>query len=250
MELFAFPVNLILALVWGGIILWLWKDYRRSVFVRWFLSPLATLSSILLFGSVCLVAGFAGVECTRSWWFTSELFFMMTVLAFVLLRGLRDAGGKLRYRFILNHFGLLTVLVSLFFGSPDKDVLRLSLTPGMTSNIAYREDGSMDKLRYEVFLEDFRTDYYENGVPAVYEASISVDGKTVSLKVNSPYAARFAEQIYLVSASGPQAQGGCVLQVVRQPWKWLTVIGIILMVTGAVLLFVQGPQTLSGHREE
>ena len=250
MELFAFPVNLILALVWGGIILWLWKDYRRSAFVRWFLSPLATLSSILLFGSGCLVAGFAGVECTCSWWFTAVLFFMMTVLAFVLLRGLRDAGGKLRYRFILNHFGLLTVLVSLFFGSPDKDVLRLSLTPGMTSNIAYREDGSMDKLRYEVCLEDFRTDYYENGVPAVYEATISVNGKTVSLKVNSPYAARFAEQIYLVSASGPQAQGGCVLQVVRQPWKWLTVIGIILMVTGAVLLFVQGPQTLSGHREE
>ncbi|MGM9734888.1 MAG: cytochrome c biogenesis protein ResB [Candidatus Cryptobacteroides sp.] len=241
MELLAFPVNLILTVLWVAAVLFLWRNHGSRPVMRFLLSPWTTITSILLFASGCLVLGFTcDVSLTGSWWFVAELVFLMTVLLAVLLRGLRDASGKLRVRFILNHAGLLLVLVSLFCGIPDNDILRVSLVPGQETGIAYREDGSVDRLSHTLLLDDFTTDYFDNGVPSVYEAKVQVDGRPVSIKVNDPFTAGFGEQVYLVAAGG-EGEGGCVLQVVRQPWKYLTVIGILMMIAGAVMLFAKGP---------
>lgn len=242
MEVLAFPVNIILAILWVAAVLFLWRNHGKSRMMRFLLSPWTTVTSILLFASGCLVLGFTcDVRMTGSWWFVAELVFLMTVLLAVLLRGWRDASGKLRVRFILNHAGLLVVLVSLFCGIPDTDVLRMSLVPGQKSDTAFREDGSVDKLRYVISLDDFSTEYFDNGVPSVYEAKVRVDGSPVSIRVNNPFTARLGEQIYLVAAGG-SGDGGCVMQIVRQPWKYLTVIGILMMIAGAVMLFARGPQ--------
>ena len=34
----------------------------------------------------------------------------------------------------------------------------------------------------------------------------------------------------------------CILQIVRQPWKYVMVTGILMMLAGAVLLFINGPK--------
>jgi uncharacterized membrane protein HdeD (DUF308 family) len=38
----------------------------------------------------------------------------------------------------------------------------------------------------------------------------------------------------------------CVLQIVREPWRHTALAGILLMIAGALLLFIQGP---AGKRE-
>ncbi|MGM9747209.1 MAG: cytochrome c biogenesis protein ResB [Candidatus Cryptobacteroides sp.] len=241
LDWFALPVNIFAAILWVVVIVLLWNRRHSLRIAKFFLSPLATILSISLFASGCLVLG---ILCDRSlvtsWWFVAELFFLMTVLAFVLLRGLRTPSGKIRYGFILNHLGLLIVLISLFFGAPDTDILRMSLRKGEVAEMAWREDGSPEVLGYRIGLESFSTEYFENGVPAVYEAVLDMDGKRVSLKVNSPVKAGFGEQIYLVSAGADDS--GCVLQIVRQPWKYMTVTGIVLMLAGAAILFIRGPR--------
>jgi hypothetical protein len=33
----------------------------------------------------------------------------------------------------------------------------------------------------------------------------------------------------------------CILEIVREPWKYLTVAGIVMLLAGALLLFIGGP---------
>jgi hypothetical protein len=65
---------------------------------------------------------------------------------------------------------------------------------------------------------------------------VAVDDKVVDIEVNSPYSQRFGEDIYLVN----YASEGCVLQIVREPWRGVTAVGVVVMLLGAVVLFLQG----------
>jgi hypothetical protein len=64
------------------------------------------------------------------------------------------------------------------------------------------------------------------------------DGKQVSISVNHPYSVNMGEAIYLASLS----EGSCVLQIVREPWRYFALAGIILMLAGAFMLFIKGPR--------
>ena len=94
-------------------------------------------------------------------------------------------------------------------------------------------------LSYEISLLDVETEYSQDGIPSHYEALISVNGKSpVTLSVNHPYNVRFGEDLYLASIS----EDSCVLQIVREPWRYFALAGIILMLAGAFLLFINGPR--------
>ena len=71
------------------------------------------------------------------------------------------------------------------------------------------------------------------------------------LFVNHPYDRTLSEKIYLVSF-GKTLMGEtyAVIEIVKEPWQWLSAAGIIMLIAGAVLLFVQGPRkTVSGERK-
>ena len=82
----------------------------------------------------------------------------------------------------------------------------------------------------------------EDGSPELFRAKIAVNGEVVTIEVNSPYAQRYGEDIYLVSYT-PE---GCVLQVVREPWRMVSTIGIVLLLIGAFMLFMKGFQNREG----
>ena len=94
-------------------------------------------------------------------------------------------------------------------------------------------EGKHFYLDYDLQLTGFDADYYQNGMPKSYVAE----------EVNHPYEYKFGEDIYLVSydtrSDKPQY---CVLQIVRQPWKYIQLIGIIMTIAGAVGMFIGGPQ--------
>jgi hypothetical protein len=71
---------------------------------------------------------------------------------------------------------------------------------------------------------------------------VTVDSKNVTLRVNHPYNRTLSETIYLISYDGerPTDARYCILEVVREPWRWVTVAGIVMLIAGAILMFIQG----------
>lgn len=250
-EFFSFPLNVILLAIWLLAMLWIWKDRRRTMFVTHMLSFPATIASMLFVLMVCFAIGFTGMRwLAYSWVFVALLLYMQTVLLFVLLRGWREASptgariGPVRWRFILLHLGLLITIVSAFWGAPDNGTVRIKAYEGEPVSAGLLENGMPVWLDYEVELLDFDMESYENDVPSDYSARMLIDGKSATLRVNHPYTFGFGRQAYLVgydASAGADSQY-CTIQVVTEPWKYLTLAGIIMILSGALLLFLGGPR--------
>ena len=245
----SFPLNLILALIWAVSMFSIWKIRRKSIFVQFMLSRGATVSSILLFLIFSLVVGVTGYRWLVSTWvFAAVMLYFQTVLLFVILRGWRAQTatgarlGAVRWRFLLNHAGILLAVSSAFWGAPDTEVLRIRALRDIPVREAFSMDGDSHWLPYEIRLNEFKTETYSNGVPSMYEASLDVDGKEVILRVNEPYAVSFGKDLYLVGFDSSGDNESCILQLVDEPWKYSALAGVVMMLSGAFLLFIGGPR--------
>lgn len=237
--LFAFPLNLLLAVLWTAFLVWLKKYHPCCVVVRFLLSPPATISSISLLLLSCIWIGISGDRgFTKSLFFAIILMYVQSTLIMILLRGWKRTDGQVRWRFLLLHCGLLLAVGAGFWGSPDTEEYRIKLECDEPSREAFNIDGFRTVLSYELTVTDLKTEYSSNGKPIYYEALVSLDGsQPTSITVNNPYSPRLGEDIYLSSISGDS----CVLQIVREPWRHLVLAGIVMMLLGAFLLFIQGP---------
>lgn len=246
---FAFPLNVILAVIMVIAVASLYANAPKSLFVRFMLSRSATILSLTLFLGICLVIGFTGNrELVQSWIFIIIVFNLLTVLLFVILRGWRRRNSNgvviVRWRFLLLHLGLLLALGSGFWGAPDSRTLRLQLFEGTQSNEAYQMDGKSVWPPYQICLNGVEIDTWDNGVPSYTAANIVVDGKEVTVSVNHPYTKRLGEDIY-ITAYGDAEDGHrayCILQIVKEPWKYGMAAGIFMLLAGALLLFLNGPR--------
>lgn len=233
---FAFPMNLLVGALW---LVAIWEGYRHratSVAVQYLLTPEATYIALAVATAIAIVLGLQGEPKTTSWAIVGGFIFVQTILALVILRGWRNKEG-VRWRFLIIHCGLWLAITSMFLGAPDKQILRMQVnrTP---SREAINEQGKSVFLDYELQLERFEMEQSEDGTPKQFRASVLVDGKAVDIEVNSPYSQKFGEDIYLVS----YAPEGCVLQIVREPWRGVTLVGIAMLLLGAFILFLQGFQ--------
>lgn len=237
---FAFPLNLLLALLWIVCWRWLWKNRPRCRVVRFLLSPAATVSAIVLLVAACLWIGVSGDQgFVESMIFVAVLLYVQTVLLLVILRGWRRPDGTVRWRFILLHAGLLLAVGSGFWGAPDSVELRVALGRGEEAQAAYKMNGSLTGLGYSIRLTDYKVEYSDEGMPSFYEATVSVDGEEPAvLSVNHPYSVGLGEDIYLARVT----KDFCILQIVREPWKYFALSGILMLIAGAFMLFIKGPR--------
>ena len=237
---FAFPLNLLLALLWIVCWRWLWKNRPQCRVVRFLLSPAATVSAIVLLVAACLWIGVSGDQgFVESMIFVAVLLYVQTVLLLVILRGWRRPDGTVRWRFMLLHAGLLLAVGSGFWGAPDSVELRLALGRGEEPQAAYKMNGSLTGLGYSIRLTDYKVEYSDEGMPSFYEATISVDGEEPAvLSVNHPYSVGLGEDIYLARVT----KDFCILQIVREPWKYFALSGILMLIAGAFMLFIKGPR--------
>ena len=247
-SIFSFPVNLVLFLIWGLLVVLMWSSGRKSGFVRFMLSPGATYLAVGIFLAVCLVIGITGCRwITTTWPFVIFMLYFQSVLTYVILRGWREATatgarlGAIRWRFLFLHVGLLMTIGFAYWGAPDTTEYRMQAFRNVPVSEAYDSDGKVKWLDYSLTLEDFSVSYGTDGVPSDYMAVVSVDNEKAELRVNHPYSLGFGEDLYLTSYDSAAGEY-CILQIVREPWRYGALAGIVIMLIGALMLFIGGPR--------
>lgn len=245
-EAFAFPINAaVLFAALAG--LWvLWREKPGGAVCRWLASGNASIALIAAFLICCLILGmkmqhadavsFPGFgNVRRTWWFILISIALMANL-FVVILSRRKKG----IRFILNHIGVLVALIGCFFGAPDHTVSR-AIVSGEAVHEAVGENGEIVPLPAAMKLDGFNVELDQRGNVRNYMALIDVDGKKVELRVNHPYRISISEDVYLTSydRDNPEPQY-CIVEVVRQPWKYLIWSGIVMMMAGGILMFARG----------
>lgn len=258
----AFPLNVVFAVLWIFLLWKLYKEGKPLKITRLLSSYRTSIISIVLFICGCLVIGLfpqlsdaeaemrkgiiASLGCYNfmtSWIFITILFILLSNLALITIHAFYHRKNA-RKRFLLNHAGLWLALFAGFFGSSDTQTLRIPLYKDQPAREAYDMNGSSYHLDYEMELLSFQVDYYPNGRPSRFAADVRLGNEEALLEVNHPYSYRLGEDVYL---TGYDMQRGnetnyCIVQIVRQPWKYITVAGILMMLAGAILLFINGPK--------
>lgn len=244
LSLFRFPLSLILFVAWVAMIAILYKRFGESRVVQSLLSRRATWLSIGLLVAVGLWLGLQREPASRAWPTVVALLFVLLHLALVTLRGWRNEGG-VRWRFLLNHLGLWLALAAGLWGAPDREELRSIVARDVPTHEVFDSEGRISRVECELQLADFEVKYYADGTPSSFVAQVVVDGRQVALQVNHPYRRTWNETLYLVSydaaPQGEQVQY-CIVEIVRDGWRWLALTGIVMMLAGAVLLFFAGPR--------
>lgn len=258
----AFPLNIILAAIWLFLLWILYKEYKNYKLSKFLSAPTTSILSIVLFLCGCLVIGLfpqlsdteakaretvsASLGCYNfmtSWIFIAILFLVLSNLAMITFHAYQHR-KRARWRFLLNHAGLWLALFAGFFGSSDTQNLRIPLYKGEPAREAFDMSGASYYLDYELELRSFSVEYYPNGSPSRFAANVRVGSENALLEVNHPYAYRLGEDVYLTGydvAKGNNSEY-CILQIVEQPWKYVVVAGILMMLAGAILLFIKGPE--------
>ena len=246
-DIFRFPLNILVMALWMVLLTMMYRGRAGSACARFMLSREATWLSLGMVVAIGITLGLQLEPSSTAWPTVVSLLFVQSHMLLVILRGWRTKRG-IRWRFCLTHIGLLLALGAGFWGAPDREQLRAPVQR-YPSNDAYTMEGEERRLPYTLELKDFVIEEAENGTPTHYEAQVMVDGTMVTLRVNHPYARTISEKIYLVSfGKEPTGETYAVVEIVHEPWQWISATGIIMLIAGAILLFVQGPRkTVSGE---
>lgn len=260
----AFPLNIVFAMIWLFSLWALYKESNDKAFTRFLYSSQTSILAIGLFISSCLVIGLfpqlSDVEADRqdtmlaslgcynfmtSWIFIAILLLLLSNLAMISFHACQYR-KQMRWRFLLNHAGLWLALFAGFLGSSDTQTLRIPIYKGEPSHEAFDMNGASHYLDYEIELTSFSVEYYPNGRPSRFMANVRLGDESALLEVNHPYSYRWGEDVYLTGYDVVKGNDSdyCILQVVRQPWKYVTVAGILMMLAGAVLLFINGSKSV------
>ena len=245
-HLFSFPLNILTLILWLILIAYLYGKRMESCLAKFMLLRGATWLSLSIMALIGIVLGLQRTPSSTSWLVVVGLLFVLTHLAFVILRGWRNSSG-IRLRFILTHVGLWLALGAGFWGAPDREQLRVAVD-GNATDKAYTMSGAVCRLPYEIRLEELAIERNDAGVATNYEARVAIDKEVVSLRVNHPYNSSLAQKVYLVSVSDPAEGEYAVLEIVNEPWQWLSAAGIVMLILGGVLLFLRGPRKIVNSR--
>lgn len=248
-DIFRFPLNVVILALWLVVLYSLYKRRSTSTCAKFMLSTSATWLSLGLVAALGIVLGLQVEPMSESWPAVVAILFILSHLSLVIMRGWR-IGRNIRWRFSIMHIGLWLALVAGFFGAPDREQLRLLAIQGIPTDEAYDMSGAMNRLDYSITLTGFDADYYDNGVPSTYRATIAIEDEAHTIEVNKPYDYSWRETIYLIS-HGTQPSSNmhetssaqyCIFEVVNEPWQWLSTIGLVMLIGGAILLFIGGPR--------
>lgn len=142
---------------------------------------------------------------------------------------------------LLCHFGAALSLFAMFFGAPDLQKGQTIIYREGTSRIAYTEERKPMALPFELQLNDFKIDYYEdNRSPRQYTSTFTLtsithpDEKAVlTTSVNHP--AYYKGYRFYQDSYDRAEQRFSVIKIVRDPWYPIVLIGFALLALGSIL---------------
>lgn len=243
LDIFSFPLNIITMGLWLTILHLCYRQRSTSHVAKALLAPRATWISLGIMAAIGLHFGLSTQPNATSWSIVTGIFYTLSHLTLVIMRGWRNAKG-IRWRFLLTHCGLWLALGAGFWGAPDREQMRMALIENRPTNKAYHTNGEPSTLSYKAELIDLSAEYSPNGMPTHFETKVVVDNEQVTLRVNHPYNRTLSEKIYLVSIGNDPStmERYAIIEIVREPWQWLSMAGIVMLMAGAVMLFVRGPR--------
>ncbi len=209
----------------------------QSLMVRTLRTPLT--SRILLAAGALMLAieGTWSVPIHNSVLFVIyALVFLMSLALVLLHRGTSHTPrSKAEVGFLLNHLGIFIIVWAALFGAPNVSRSRMVVPRGCAVNYAYADDGTVIPLPFNVALENFRIDYYDDGVtPRQYTSALLVGGEHLQTQVNAP--AQYEGYTLYQDSYDRTAERYVVLQIVRDPWLPLIYLGMMLLAAGSILL--------------
>lgn len=178
-----------------------------------------------------------------SWPFVAQLVALLVHLTLLLLHRIRRCAWRRDAPFLLLHVGVWLTLLAGMVGAGDVSQYHAVVRRNVASNTAYDTQGRVTLLPYELTLQDFEvTVSGADGSPVQYAATLLLDGRPCALAVNAPHAVSLAEDIYLMSFDCSEEDGTidrCVLQIVRQPWKYPMLAGLLMLLCGVGWMMVK-----------
>lgn len=229
------PVSLILAILFAvGMSLMAWKG-RRSAFYSFLSVGRAPLTAVVFPLAIAFIAveGTVKLNLQHNIVFLAVVLVMMMSLFAATYEGIRNDRP---WSGILSHMGLFLILFGGFFGAPDFREGAMEACTGEATSVIVTPKSVPMYLPFSIRLEEFATDYYEDGVsPRQYTSRIDIDGKHCSTSVNHPC----YHKGWIIYQSGFDADNPEVstLKFVRDPWLPFVFFGMILLAAGAIFSF-------------
>lgn len=172
-NLFAYPVNVIVLLVYIIGLVGMHLLRKRVYLFRWLSHYSAAVSSLIWVTLLTVVMGLIRQvpsgnapsdilgfsRMITSWSFVLLYFWMVTVLGLTILR----AGFPLKVNklsFLLNHIGLFIALITATLGNADLQRLKMTTQMGNAEWRATDEQGQLIELPLAIELKDFTIDEY------------------------------------------------------------------------------------------
>lgn len=226
------PVSIILGIVYLVALAVITIFYCNNKIIKWFSSLKVAVVLTLLLLFLIAIEGVFGLHLYHSIYFIITAFLFITSLGLVTFNSYMR---KSKVGIMLNHTGLFIVSWAMFFGAADYVDARMIVSKEETNNNAYMQNGLIVPLPFNISLSEFKIDYYDDGAtPQQFISKLMIDGREHSVSVNSPITYRN----YKIYQSGYDVkhQLYTVLQIVYDPWLWVVWLGLVILVTGALIM--------------
>lgn len=264
-DLLAWPVNIIVLVVYLAMLLAAFLLRKKLHIVRWAMSYSAALPALLFTGVATVCFGLTCIRETLSFWpFVLLYIWLVTIVGLVTLRQIKSLLSSqrsllssqqslLKIASLLSHLGFVIAVVCATLGNADMQKLYMNVYKGFpTEWMAAEENGKTHNLDIGVQLNSFTLEEYSmpERMPKRYASNINIyqrngeKHENVEIEVNKPYSV----DGWMIYQYGYDEQMGkqsmlSTLELVRDPWLPFAYIGIYMLLAGAVLLFLKSPLT-------
>ena len=259
-ERLAFPRNLILLALFLLLLVLLYAFRRKVRLFAWMVRLDAAVPALCYCLGLTLVLGLVrqsgeggGIPWLSRmldfWPFVLSYAWLLTLLGLVTLKQVLFFSWR-SIPLLLNHLGLFLALACGALGSPDRQDLFMTVTEGTLATTAEDADGAVHTPGISVELHDFVMELYplqpgaRMQMPKRFASEITLfdrEGKVCDavIEVNKPLkAAGWTIYQYDYDAqAGPESRIS-VLELVRDPWQPFVLAGILMMLCGALCLFL------------
>lgn len=225
-----FPLNLIVAVAFVAALLLCALTKRYGRVLNLLCSPKFAGCLLFVVAMVIAVEGTWKPGLYHHWMFVSLLLLLLFTLGLAVIRNFRHATPL----FLLSHSGIFVLVFAGLFGSSDISEGQIVVSRDRADHVAFSRTGEAVPLPFDIQLEQFRVEYYDNSqAPKQYLSKIRIADSLLETSVNNPCSSH-GYSIYQSDFDHDNLRYS-VLKVVRDPWLPLVYLGFILLALSAFM---------------